>query len=126
MLPSPGSSPSITPRRLAWRTSSSVIGRLVGDAVQSAWSIAWQRIGGLRDPSQVRAWLGGDRRQRGPPVAPSRPPLPVPSSTCPRASTDMVPLTLLMPSTLSISNGLCVASSPMTASSSRSAMSWAS
>ena len=21
------------------------------------WSIAWQRIGGLRDPSQVRAWL---------------------------------------------------------------------
>jgi len=27
------------------------------DAVQSAWSIAWQRIGGLRDPSQVRAWL---------------------------------------------------------------------
>src|SRR6187455_3417758 len=27
------------------------------DAVQSAWSIAWQRIGSLRDPSQVRAWL---------------------------------------------------------------------
>jgi len=27
------------------------------DAVQSAWSIAWQRIEGLRDPSQVRAWL---------------------------------------------------------------------
>ena len=27
------------------------------DAVQSAWSIAWRRIGSLRDPSQVRAWL---------------------------------------------------------------------
>lgn len=27
------------------------------DAVQSAWSIAWQRIASLRDPSQVRAWL---------------------------------------------------------------------
>ena len=27
------------------------------DAVQSAWSIAWQRLGGLREPAQVRAWL---------------------------------------------------------------------
>jgi RNA polymerase sigma-70 factor, ECF subfamily len=27
------------------------------DAVQSAWAIAWQRIGTLRDPAQVRAWL---------------------------------------------------------------------
>jgi RNA polymerase sigma-70 factor (ECF subfamily) len=27
------------------------------DAVQSAWTIAWRRLGGLRDPSQVRAWL---------------------------------------------------------------------
>lgn len=27
------------------------------DAVQSAWTIAWRRIGGLRDPSQVRQWL---------------------------------------------------------------------
>ena len=27
------------------------------DAVQAAWSIAWQRLGGLRDPAQVRAWL---------------------------------------------------------------------
>jgi len=27
------------------------------DAVQSAWAIAWRRIGMLRDPSQVRAWL---------------------------------------------------------------------
>lgn len=27
------------------------------DAVQSAWAIAWRRIGSLREPSQVRAWL---------------------------------------------------------------------
>ena len=27
------------------------------DAVQSAWTVAWRRIGSLRDPSQVRAWL---------------------------------------------------------------------
>jgi RNA polymerase sigma-70 factor (ECF subfamily) len=28
-----------------------------GDAVQSAWAIAWQRLGGLRDHAQVHAWL---------------------------------------------------------------------
>jgi RNA polymerase sigma factor (sigma-70 family) len=27
------------------------------DAAQSAWTIAWRRIGSLRDSSQVRAWL---------------------------------------------------------------------
>ena len=27
------------------------------DAVQSAWAIAWRRIGSVRDPSQIRAWL---------------------------------------------------------------------
>lgn len=27
------------------------------DAVQSAWTIAWRRMGSLRDPSQIRAWL---------------------------------------------------------------------
>lgn len=27
------------------------------DAVQSAWTIAWRRLGSLRDPSQVRSWL---------------------------------------------------------------------
>ena len=27
------------------------------DSVQSAWTIAWRRIGSLRDPSQVHAWL---------------------------------------------------------------------
>lgn len=27
------------------------------DAVQSAWTIAWRRLGTLRDPAQVRAWL---------------------------------------------------------------------
>ena len=30
---------------------------VASDAVQAAWAIAWQRIGGLRDPDQVRAWL---------------------------------------------------------------------
>ena len=27
------------------------------DAVQTAWSIAWRRLGSLRDPSSVRPWL---------------------------------------------------------------------
>jgi RNA polymerase sigma-70 factor (ECF subfamily) len=27
------------------------------DAVQTAWGIAWRRLSGLRDRSQVRAWL---------------------------------------------------------------------
>ena len=27
------------------------------DAVQAAWAIAWRRLGGLRDPAQVRPWL---------------------------------------------------------------------
>jgi RNA polymerase sigma-70 factor (ECF subfamily) len=30
---------------------------LAWDAVQAAWAIAWRRLGSLRDPSQVRAWL---------------------------------------------------------------------
>jgi RNA polymerase sigma-70 factor, ECF subfamily len=30
---------------------------VASDAVQAAWATAWQRIGGLREPSQVRAWL---------------------------------------------------------------------
>lgn len=30
---------------------------LTRDAVQAAWSIAWRRLHGLRDPGQVRAWL---------------------------------------------------------------------
>jgi len=28
-----------------------------GEAVQSAWSIAWRRLGALRDHGSVRAWL---------------------------------------------------------------------
>jgi RNA polymerase sigma-70 factor, ECF subfamily len=27
------------------------------DAVQTAWAIAWRRIGSLRDPSRIRPWL---------------------------------------------------------------------
>jgi RNA polymerase sigma-70 factor (ECF subfamily) len=27
------------------------------DAVQAAWTIAWRRLGSLREPAQVRAWL---------------------------------------------------------------------
>jgi RNA polymerase sigma-70 factor (ECF subfamily) len=30
---------------------------LTRDAVQAAWSIAWRRLGSVRDPDQVRAWL---------------------------------------------------------------------
>jgi RNA polymerase sigma-70 factor (ECF subfamily) len=30
---------------------------VAADAVQSAWALAWQRIGGLRDPALVGAWL---------------------------------------------------------------------
>jgi RNA polymerase sigma-70 factor, ECF subfamily len=30
---------------------------LTEDAVQTAWSIAWRRLGNVRDPEQVRAWL---------------------------------------------------------------------
>jgi RNA polymerase sigma-70 factor, ECF subfamily len=27
------------------------------DAVQSAWTVAWQRLGDVKDPTRVRAWL---------------------------------------------------------------------
>jgi RNA polymerase sigma-70 factor (ECF subfamily) len=30
---------------------------LTKDSVQAAWSIAWRRLGTVRDPDQVRAWL---------------------------------------------------------------------
>jgi RNA polymerase sigma-70 factor (ECF subfamily) len=30
---------------------------LAEDAAQSAWSIAWRKLGALREPTQVRAWL---------------------------------------------------------------------
>ena len=30
---------------------------LAEDAVQSAWSIAWQKLGSLREPDRLRAWL---------------------------------------------------------------------
>jgi RNA polymerase sigma-70 factor (ECF subfamily) len=30
---------------------------VAADAAQSAWSIAWRRLGSLRDTSSVRAWL---------------------------------------------------------------------
>ncbi len=30
---------------------------LTEDAVQSAWTIAWRRLGSLRDHEQIRAWL---------------------------------------------------------------------
>jgi RNA polymerase sigma-70 factor (ECF subfamily) len=30
---------------------------VANDAVQSAWPIAWQRLGTLRDPSRLRPWL---------------------------------------------------------------------
>ena len=30
---------------------------LAEDAVQGAWAIAWRRLGSLRDPTRLRAWL---------------------------------------------------------------------
>jgi RNA polymerase sigma-70 factor (ECF subfamily) len=30
---------------------------LAADAVQSAWLVAWRKLGSLRDPARVRAWL---------------------------------------------------------------------
>ncbi len=30
---------------------------IADDAVQAAWSIAWRRLGTLRDPSRLKAWL---------------------------------------------------------------------
>ena len=52
-------------------------GEAAADAVQIAWSIAWRRLGSLRDHRTIRAWLvaiaanearKGRRRQRGRPV----------------------------------------------------------
>ena len=31
--------------------------QLAQDAVQSAWSIAWRKLGSLRDPERLRSWL---------------------------------------------------------------------
>jgi RNA polymerase sigma-70 factor, ECF subfamily len=31
--------------------------QLAQDAVQSAWSIAWRKLGSLRDPERLRPWL---------------------------------------------------------------------
>jgi len=31
--------------------------RIAEDAVAAAWSIAWRKLGGLRDPARVRPWL---------------------------------------------------------------------
>ena len=53
---------------------------LADDAVQSAWSIAWRRLGSLRDPARLKPWLVSVaanearrlcRRQRSWPVAPA-------------------------------------------------------
>jgi RNA polymerase sigma-70 factor (ECF subfamily) len=30
---------------------------IADDAVAAAWSIAWRKLGGLRDPARLRAWL---------------------------------------------------------------------
>ena len=30
---------------------------LAGDAVQAAWTIAWRKLGSLRDPERLRPWL---------------------------------------------------------------------
>src|SRR5262245_21018109 len=30
---------------------------IAGDAVQAAWTIAWRKLGTVRDPERLRAWL---------------------------------------------------------------------
>lgn len=32
-------------------------GQVAQDAVQSAWSIAWRKLGSVRDPARVKPWL---------------------------------------------------------------------
>ena len=32
-------------------------GQIAEDAVQSAWSIAWRKLGSLRDPTRLKPWL---------------------------------------------------------------------
>jgi RNA polymerase sigma-70 factor (ECF subfamily) len=32
-------------------------GQLAEDAAQAAWSIAWRKLGSLRDPERLRSWL---------------------------------------------------------------------
>ena len=56
--PSPASSRRSMP---TWPASPSCVcggnRDLTEDAVQSAWAIAWSRLGTLRDPERIRAWL---------------------------------------------------------------------
>ena len=52
--------------RIAYLVSGSV--ELAEDAVQAAWTIAWRRLGTLRDPARLRPWLmsvaANEARQR--------------------------------------------------------------
>jgi RNA polymerase sigma factor (sigma-70 family) len=41
--------------RIAYLVSGSL--EVAEDAVQAAWAIAWRRLGSLRDPTRLRAWL---------------------------------------------------------------------
>jgi RNA polymerase sigma-70 factor (ECF subfamily) len=41
--------------RVAWIIADD--GDVALDAVQSAWTIAWRKLGGLRDPDRVGTWL---------------------------------------------------------------------
>jgi RNA polymerase sigma-70 factor (ECF subfamily) len=41
--------------RIAYLVSGSL--DLAEDAVQAAWAVAWRRLGTLRDPTRLRAWL---------------------------------------------------------------------
>ena len=75
------------------------------DAVQTAWTIAWRRIGSLRDPTRIRPWLvaiaanearkaAGRIRRRGlvdlsPAIAPA-------GSTDPVDSVDVADLELVL------------------------------
>ncbi len=71
------------------------------DAVQSAWAIAWRRIGSLRRPDQVRSWLvaiaanearQAVRRRRRTPVVDLSAALDVPDGSDPDDSVAVVDL----------------------------------
>ena len=41
---------------------------LAREAAQVAWTVAWRRLGSLRDPERIRPWLVAICRQRGAPA----------------------------------------------------------
>jgi RNA polymerase sigma-70 factor (ECF subfamily) len=46
---------------------------VAADAVQSAWTIAWRKLGSLRDPSRLKSWLLTVAAQETRQIAPRQP-----------------------------------------------------